>query len=79
MTTTSTPAARTAAAKRETRSAVEAAGFAVAKVAASASRVNVTLADEADVPAVLRAFPGATAPYADSASSSSRRLVLIPR
>jgi hypothetical protein len=79
VTTTQTPAAATAAAKRETRAALTSAGFAVAKVAASAAYVQVTLADEADVPAVLRTFPNATAPYATSASSTSRRTVLLAR
>lgn len=68
MTTTQT----TAAAKREIREALKASGI-TARVAASTTLINVTLADKADAPAALAALPGA---YVDDYSP---RLLLIRR
>ncbi len=79
MTDTRTPAARTAAAKREVRDALRFAGFGVADILANKTHVQVTLADENDVTDVLRMYPDAIAPNAESRSSHFRRTVRIPR
>ena len=65
MTSQSTPAAATAAAKKEVREALTSEGL-KAKVTASTTWINVRVADAADRPAVLALFPGSTAPDYDS-------------